>query len=83
MWEIDRSAARGLVATRGLYVFSHDNKLGNAPAHRLFDLIQVRRNNGVEIPRSFRDYTVTVDWDELPNGVSLTPLVEARQAAVA
>ena len=36
MWELDRSASRGMMAPRGLYVFSHDNKLGRAPAHKLF-----------------------------------------------
>ena len=82
MFEIDRSAARGFMATRGLYVFSHHSSLGNAPAHTLFDLIQVERNEGVEAPRSFGDYTVTVDEDALPDGVELTPIVEAREGAI-
>ena len=50
MFEHDRSAARGEMTTRGLYVFKHDSELGNAPAHKLFDLIQVKRSNGVGAP---------------------------------
>lgn len=59
MFEHDRSAARSEMATRGLYVFKHDSELGNAPAHKLFDLIQVRRSNGDSgPPRGFNDYSV-------------------------
>ncbi|MEA3403660.1 MAG: type I-C CRISPR-associated protein Cas7/Csd2 [Armatimonadota bacterium] len=65
MWELDRSAARGLMACRGLFVFTHSSPLGDAPAHRLFDLIEVRRRNAVTAPRSFSDYQVTVDEDAL------------------
>ncbi|MGB5055732.1 MAG: type I-C CRISPR-associated protein Cas7/Csd2 [Nitrospirales bacterium] len=60
MFEHDRSAARGEMATRGLYIFKHDSELGNAPAHKLFDLIEVKGSNGNSgPPRSFSDYTVT------------------------
>ncbi|MCC6141435.1 MAG: type I-C CRISPR-associated protein Cas7/Csd2 [Nitrospira sp.] len=60
MFEHDRSAARSEMATRGLYIFKHDLELGNAPAHKLFDLIQVKRSNGSDgPPRSFSDYSVT------------------------
>jgi CRISPR-associated protein Csd2 len=83
MWEVDRSAARGLVSTRGLYIFSHTNPRGDAPAHKLFDLIKVQKRPDVEIPRSFSDYDVMVDEDAVPQGVTLTTLVEARQPAVA
>ena len=83
MWEGDRSAARGLVSTRGLYVFSHDNPRGNAPAHKLFDLISVERDQAVDAPRSFGDYTVRVADEGLPQGVTLTALVEARQGVAA
>lgn len=74
MWDLDRSASRGLMTLRGLYVFSHASKLGNAPAHRLFERIQVRRSNGVEAPRSFADYEVSVDASGLPEGVTLARL---------
>ena len=60
MFDHDRSAARGEMTTRGLYIFKHDSELGNAPAHKLFDLIQVRRSNGSDgPPRNFNDYSVT------------------------
>lgn len=78
MWDVDRSAARGMMATRGLYVFSHESPLGNAPAHRLFDTIGVQRLDGVEAPRSFKDYGVSAppagDLSDFP-GVSLNRLV--------
>ena len=74
MWDLDRSASRGLMACRGLYVFSHESSLGNAPAHRLFDRVDVQRNDGVEAPRKFRDYTVMVDETGLPQSVALTRL---------
>lgn len=70
MFEHDRSAARGEMSTRGLYVFKHDSELGNASAHNLFDLIQVQKNT--EQPaRDFADYTVTVKETGIPAGVSL------------
>jgi CRISPR-associated protein Csd2 len=73
MFEHDRSAARGEMATRGLYVFKHESELGNAPAHALFERIQVSKN--AEIPRDFADYTVAVNDADLPAGVTLTRLV--------
>jgi len=71
VFEHDRSAARGEMATRGLYVFKHDSELGNAHAHALFDRIKVERNAGVDVPRSFADYAVTVNETDLPAGVTL------------
>lgn len=76
MWDFDRSAARGMMACRGLYVFSHESALGDAPAHKLFDLIEARLRNGTEIPRSFGDYNVGVDEAKLPDGVNLSRLLE-------
>lgn len=73
MFEHDRSAARGEMATRGLYVFKHEGKLGNAPAYSLFERIKAQKQ--VEVPRSFADYTVSVDAENLPNGVALLRLV--------
>ena len=69
MFEHDRSAARGEMATRGLYIFKHDSELGNAPAHTLFDRIKAERK--VDVPRSFSDYEVTVNEAALPAGVTL------------
>jgi CRISPR-associated protein Csd2 len=59
------------MATRGLYVFKHDSELGNAPAHALFERVQVHARDGVTVPRNFTDYDVTVDEATLPAGVSL------------
>ena len=72
MWEIDRSAARGMMACRGVYIFTHDNSLGKAPAHKLFELIDVKKKADVTAPRSFRDYVVSVG--NPPEGVKLTSL---------
>lgn len=73
MFEHDRSAARGEMATRGLYVFKHESELGNAPAHALFERIQASKNT--DVPRSFADYTVAVNDADMPTGVTLTRLV--------
>ncbi|PKM03618.1 MAG: type I-C CRISPR-associated protein Cas7/Csd2 [Gammaproteobacteria bacterium HGW-Gammaproteobacteria-6] len=69
MFEHDRSAARGQMSTRGLYVFKHESKLGNAHAHSLFERIGVEKNTGV--PRCFADYTVRVNEADLPGGITL------------
>ena len=69
MFENDHSAARGKMAVRELIVFKHDSELGNAPAYKLFDAVQVQRNADVIAPRSYQDYRVTVA-DELPEGVT-------------
>jgi CRISPR-associated protein Csd2 len=71
MFEHDRSAARGEMATRGLYVFKHTGKLGNAPAHSLFERIQPKLKDGITVPRDFSDYTVSVDEGDMPSGVTL------------
>ena len=68
MFENDHSAARGKMAVRELIIFKHDSELGNAPSYKLFDAVTVTRKEGVQIPRSYRDYTVTVA-DTLPEGV--------------
>lgn len=60
MFDHDRSAARGEMSTRGLYVFKHEGELGDAPAHGLFDLVQVKQNDLSAPARSFDDFTVTV-----------------------
>jgi CRISPR-associated protein Csd2 len=72
LFELDRSAARGTMCTRGLYIFKHDSKLGNAQAQRLFESIKVAKKDGVESPRSFADYSVTLPGAaSLPQGVTL------------
>lgn len=75
MFEHDRSAARGEMTTRGLYVFEHESELGNARAHELFERIEPTLNDGVNVPRNFSDYTIRVDDANLPAGVKLHKLV--------
>lgn len=76
LFDLERSASRGEMAVRGLVVFTHENKLGNAPAHRLFDLIEVSKRDGVESPRRFADYAVSIRNQDLPPGITLTALVD-------
>lgn len=71
MFDHDHSAARGQMNARGLYVFEHDNKLGNAPAHKLFDLISVEVKDASKPIRAFSDYNIQVDENGLPDGVIL------------
>jgi len=71
MFDHDRSAARGEMASRKLFVFKHDSKLGNAPANRLFDLIKIKRKDESRPARSFEDYEITVDRENVPEGVTL------------
>lgn len=69
MFENDHSAARGKMAVRKLIIFKHDSELGCAPAHKLFDGVQVKCKDGVEIPRSYADYEIKLT-EELPEGVT-------------
>jgi CRISPR-associated protein Csd2 len=75
MWELDRSASRGLMATRGLYVFEHASALGNAPAHELFARVHVPELGADKAPRKFADYAVEVNADLMPAGVTLHRMV--------
>lgn len=69
MFEHDRSAARGEMAARGLYVFRHNSKLGNCPANALFDLVKVEQKN--DPARSFADFSVSVEEGKIPKEVTL------------
>ena len=77
MFEHDRSAARGEMAARKLIVFEHENAMGNAPAHVLFDAVKVQRAEGTEDrpARGFADYRVSVDAEAMPKGVSVRELL--------
>ena len=73
MFDVDRSAARGLMSAQKLIVFRHDSVLGNAPANKLFDLVQIeKKTDGT--PRSFKDYEVTIG-SNVPSGVSIEELI--------
>ena len=73
MFEHDRSAARGEMATRGLYVFKHDSELGNAPAHALFDRLTVKPKEEGAVARSFDAYSVQFDNQNLTVGQITQP----------
>lgn len=71
MFDLDRSAARGEMSAKKLFVFKHDSELGNARAQTLFDLIDIKRNPDVKVPRAFSDYEVKVRGTA-PDGVSMS-----------
>lgn len=74
MFDLDRSAARGLMAARRLIAFKHDSPLGNAPAASLLERVQTKRKR--EGPaRAFNDYEVSVDKNNLPNGVEVFDII--------
>jgi len=74
-FENDHSAARGEMNARALVVFKHESKLGNARSAQLFDLVKVEKKDGVEFPRSFEDYNVSVDKEHVPAGVSVEEMI--------
>ena len=74
-FENDHSAARGEMNARALIVFKHESKLGNARSAQLFDLVKVEKKDGVEFPRSFADYIVSVDKEHVPAGVSVEEMI--------
>jgi CRISPR-associated protein Csd2 len=71
MFDFDRSAARGLMSPRRAIAFKHATALGNAPAHKLFDLVSVKKNDGIDAPRQYSDYSVMIDTANLPAGVTI------------
>lgn len=75
MFEHDRSAARGDMRLREVYIFRHEDPLGNAHAGKLFDRVKPKLKDGVEAPRAFEQYEVTVDETDLPQGVTLVRLM--------
>lgn len=74
MFDIDRSAARGLMSAQKLIVFHHDSELGNAPANKLFDLVHIEKTTDAA-PRSFKDYKVTIEKEHVPAGVTVEELI--------
>jgi CRISPR-associated protein Csd2 len=77
MFNNDTAAARGKMATRGLYVFTHGNKRGNAPSHKLFSRIKVEKKNKDDSARKFSDYKIEIDEIGLIDGKELKELKES------
>lgn len=79
MFDLDRSASRGLMAAQKLFVFKHASKLGNAPAHKLFSAVKAELSTACKaaggIPRSFADYSVTLDRSSIPSSVEVIELL--------
>jgi len=71
MFDYDHSASHGKMAAQKLFIFKHNNELGNAPANQLFDVITISKKDEKNAPRSFSDYSVFVDKNRIPDGVSL------------
>lgn len=72
MFEIDHSAARGKMAVRELIIFKHSKELGDCPAYKLFDAVEVKRNDEVLYPRQYRDYSVTIHEEQIPGSVEVS-----------
>lgn len=75
MFENDHSAARGKMAVRELIVFKHSKELGDCPAYKLFDAVEVTRKEDVEYPRKYQDYTVTVHEEQIPDSVEVQRMI--------
>ncbi len=75
MFDLDRSASRGMMAARCLYVFKHASKLGNEPAHKLFERVRARPRDEDKVPRCFGDYEITLDQEDLPSSVTVSQLI--------
>lgn len=75
----DTAAARGKMATRGLYVFTHDNKRGNAPAHNLFGRIKIEKRDNKNSARNFCEYKVDIDEKDLETGISLKKMIHETE----
>ena len=75
MFENDHSAARGKMAVRELIVFKHSKELGDCPAYKLFDAVEVKKNEDVEYPRKYQDYIVEIHEERIPESVEVKRMV--------
>ena len=75
MFENDHSAARGKMAVRELIVFKHSKELGDCPAYKLFDAVEVKKKDDVEYPRKYQDYTVQIHENEIPDSVEVKRMI--------
>ena len=71
MFELDRSAARGLMSAKRCIAFKHATALGNAPAHKLFEAVKVVKKSDVDVPRSYADYDIAIDGAAVPAGITV------------
>ena len=69
------SAARGKMSVRELIVFKHSKELGDCPAYKLFDAVEVTRKENVEYPRRYQDYTVEIHNDKIPESVEVKRMI--------
>ena len=72
MFEIDHSAARGKMAVRELIVFKHSKEMGDCPAYKLFDAVEVHKKEDIIYPRQYKDYSVTIHEDQIPDSVEIS-----------
>lgn len=72
MFEHDHSAARGKMAVRELIVFKHSKELGDCPAYKLFDAVEVNKKADVQYPRKYKDYTVEIHKELIPDSIEVT-----------
>ena len=75
MFENDHSAARGKMAVRELIVFKHSKELGDCPAYKLFEAVEVKKKDEVIYPRKYQDYTVTLHEEEIPDSVEVKRMI--------
>ena len=75
MFENDHSAARGKMAVRELIVFKHSKELGDCPAYKLFDAVEIKKKEEVEYPRKYQDYIVEVHKEQIPETVEVKRMV--------
>ena len=75
MFENDHSAARGKMAVRELIVFKHSKELGDCPADKLFDAVEVRKKEEIEYPRKYQDYTVQIHEEMIPDSVEMKRMI--------
>ena len=75
MFEHDHSAARGKMAVRELIVFKHSKELGDCPAYKLFDAVEIKKNEEVKYPRRYQDYSVVIHENQIPESVKVRRMV--------
>lgn len=75
MFENDHSAARGKMAVRELIVFKHSKELGDCPAYKLFDAVELRKKEEIEYPRKYQDYTVQIHEEMIPDSVEMKRMI--------